>query len=124
MNAALSIFDMATDISMIVEFASQGEMGYAKSLGAMVGSTLAFELLVVYCQNRKGPTTKMIKESLIVLTIIKPGVDAHRVANGEDQAEYAVVSPELELTSTKVFEMVCESIPGTLLQVRRGAPPN
>jgi hypothetical protein len=39
-----------------------------------------------------------------------------RVANGKEQDEHAAVGSEMTLTLTRVFELACESIPGSILQ--------
>ncbi|GMI37358.1 hypothetical protein TeGR_g5104 [Tetraparma gracilis] len=54
---------------------------------------------------------------LIVLSGIAPGIHAKRVADGNEQAEHAAISPDMELTCTRCFELVCESIPGSVLQL-------
>jgi hypothetical protein len=54
---------------------------------------------------------------LIVMIGIAPGIHAMRVANGADQNEHSTISPDAELTLTRCLEMVCESIPGSVLQV-------
>jgi hypothetical protein len=60
----------------------------------------------------------MLKEMLIVLSGMKPGIDAMRVADGNEQAEHAAIDPDMELTFTRGLEIVCESIPGTLASAR------
>jgi hypothetical protein len=63
----------------------------------MVGLNVSFQLGYAWLQNRKGPKKEMAKEMLIVLSSLKPGVDAYRVANGYKQPAYATFSPEVEL---------------------------
>jgi len=53
---------------------------------------------------------------LIVLSGTKPGVDAMRVASGAEQSEYNAMDPAMELTVTRCLELVCEAIPGSILQ--------
>ena len=42
-----------------------------------------------------------------------------RVANGAEQSEFSSASPELELTFSRCFEMCFESVPGSVLQVKK-----
>jgi hypothetical protein len=98
---------------MIYTYATTGQQGTALSLAIMVGLCLVLQLFVVLGQTRKGPRRVMLKEILIVLSGTKPGIDAKRVADGNEQAEHAAAPPEMELTGTRSCELVCESIPGT-----------
>ncbi|GMI27225.1 hypothetical protein TeGR_g1033, partial [Tetraparma gracilis] len=116
-GAGLSTMDLFTDLYMIYTYATTGQQGTAKSLGIMVGVCLLGQQFVVWFQTRKGPRRVMLKEMLIVLSGMKPGVDAKRVAGGNEKGEHAAVDPDLELTYTRCMELFCESIPGTLLQL-------
>ena len=54
---------------------------------------------------------------LIVLFGIKPGVDAMRVASGQEQYEHSAFRRENEVEFIRGIELFAESIPGTLVQV-------
>ena len=117
MGAGLSILDMATDIFVIVRYMGKEETkGYGWSLLWMIVSSMMLQLLLVFVQN-KGKLWVMAKELLIVLTLMKPAVDAFRVASGHEMDELHTVDAKSELTGTKMIEMVSESIPGSLLQL-------
>jgi hypothetical protein len=97
-GAGLSIMDLFTDTSMINQYMNtpgQEEYGYA--LMAMVGGCLLSQLLVVGMNNRKGTKQQMAKEMLIVLTAVKPGVDAYRVAEGRSMPESNFLGCQEEL---------------------------
>ena len=112
-GAALSTIDMVTDVQVIVEYLNTpGKEAYAYPLMGMVGTCLFLQLILVWLQTRKASKAKMAKEMLIVLSGLKPGFDAYRVAKGAEQDVGAVFNPELEHVCTKSFEMVAESIPG------------
>ena len=64
----------------------------------------------------RGPRRVMVVEMLIVVSGTKPGVDAMRVASGAEQSEHNVADPMTELTVTRCSELVCEAIPGSILQ--------
>jgi len=117
MGAGLSILDMATDIFVIVGYMGKEETkGYGYSLLGMVVGSMVLQLLMVFLQNRKKPWT-MAKEMLIVVTAMKPAVDAFRVASGREMEEHHAFDAKIELVFTKGIEMFAESIPGSLLQL-------
>jgi hypothetical protein len=118
-GAGLSTMDLFSDMFMVYTYATTRQQGTALSLGIMVGLCLLGQLFLVWVQARKGPRRVMLKEMLIVLSGMKPGIDAMRVAGGKDPAEHAAVSPDVELTVTRCFELVCESIPGMLASSRK-----
>jgi hypothetical protein len=117
-GAGLSTMDLISDLYMIYTYATTDQQGTALSLAIMVGLCLLGQLFLVWVQTHKGPRRVMLKEMLIVLSGTKPGIDAKRVADGNEQAEHAAVNPEMELTTTRCFELVCESIPGTRASAR------
>ena len=76
------------------------------------------QLLIVWCQTTKGPKATMVKDMLYVVSAVKPGVDAWRVATGLDQSEHQVFTPKYELLFSKGGELVFEAIPGCVVQVQ------
>jgi hypothetical protein len=73
LGAGLSILDLASDINVIVLYNSTPEQqAFAVPLLGMILSGLALQLFVVYSQNRTKPM-RLLRESLIVLTGLKPG---------------------------------------------------
>jgi hypothetical protein len=117
-GASLSTMDLFTDIFMIYTYAATGKKGAALSLTVMVGLCFLGQLLIVWAQARKGPRRVMLKEMLIVLSGMKPGIDAKRVAEGNEHKKHAAMSPDMELAFTRSVEMAMEAIPGSLLQVK------
>jgi hypothetical protein len=59
----------------------------------------------------------VLKEALLVLSGFKPAIDAFRLISGTAAHPDELVTPSLELTFSKVAELVFESIPSCLLQV-------
>jgi hypothetical protein len=96
---------------------NEGQQGAALSLSIMVGLCLLFQLSNVWFNLRKGPMRVMLKEMLIVMSGIAPGIHAMRVANGADRSEHAAMDPEIELVFVRCIEMVFESVPGSVLQI-------
>jgi len=117
MGAGLSILDMATDIFVIMGYVGKEKTkGYGWSLLGMIVASMVIQLLMVFAQN-KGKPWVIAKEALIVLTAMKPAVDASRVVSGHEMEEHHAWDAKTELVFTKGIEMVCESIPGCLLQL-------
>ena len=117
MGTGLSILDMATDIFVIVGYmGDEKTKGYGWSLLWMIVGSMVLQLIVVFGQNRKKPWL-MAKEVLIVLTGLKPAVDCYRCCVGQEMEEHHAIDVMTELGTTKCAEMVCESIPGSILQL-------
>jgi hypothetical protein len=115
-GAGLSTLDLFTDLFMIYRYMTTGQQGTATSLAIMVGLCMLGQLLITFIQSRKSPTSVLLKEMLIVLTGVAPGVHAMRVTNAQEQAEHAVLSSDGMLGAMRAYEMVFESIPGSILQ--------
>jgi hypothetical protein len=115
-GAGLSTLDLITDLYMIYMYATTGQQGTALSLAIMVGLCISMQLLFCWMNTRKGSKRVMVREFLIVLSGLAPGVHAMRVANGTEQNQSAFVNPEMELVIARSMEMVFESCPGSVLQ--------
>ena len=117
MGAGLSITDMATDIFVTMGYMGEVETrGYGWSLLGMIVACMVCQLLIVFVQNKKKPLV-MAKEMLIVLTGLKPGYDCFKVVSGFAMCEHHAFDAKSELAITKGIEMVCESIPGCIIQM-------
>jgi hypothetical protein len=116
--ALLSIGDMLTDIMMIVQyFQTRSLWGYAwASLGSLL-TNLTFQAIGTFTQNRAKPWQRQLKEQFYVWSLVKPGVDAWRVASGAAHEEGQMMDAQTELTMNKSVELVAEAIPGTLIQL-------
>ncbi|GMI32162.1 hypothetical protein TeGR_g11318 [Tetraparma gracilis] len=115
-GAGLSTLDLITDLYMIYTYATTGQQGTALSLAIMVGLCMAIQLFLTWVQAHKGPKLVMLKEMLIVLTALAPGIHAMRVANGVDKNEYDSMDADIVLTAFRCAEMCFESCPGSVLQ--------
>jgi len=116
LGALLSIMDMLSDLWVITSYYAEGNNSGATALLAMILTSTAFQMIVVIGQNRKKSRWIMFREVMFVLTFVKPGVDAYRVATGYVD-EDATVNPLVEMALSKGCELAAESIPGSLLQV-------
>jgi len=111
LGAGLSISDLITDVFVIISYLNNGDTAQAYSLMAMVGLSIAIQLVIAFIQNRKKSKWLLIWEMLIVLSGLKPAVDAHRVATGYSD-ERNTFDPLMDMGLGKSTELACESIPG------------
>ncbi|GMI23406.1 hypothetical protein TeGR_g5115 [Tetraparma gracilis] len=120
LGASVSAADALSDAYMINEFFMLGDTSIAKGLLAMVGANVAWQAIIVYVQTqglKKKKWRTMLFEMLTVVTFVKPGIDAHRVASGAEQAPGAAFGPLAEMIYTKGGELAFEAIPGLVLQL-------
>ena len=117
MGAGLSIMDLLSDLSMVNLYFQNKEYETARNLLAMVCLCLLFQMILVFLNNRKAPRQVLAKELLIVLSGLKPGVDAARVASGDETKAYNIMGSRMELVTMRMVELSCEAIPGSILQV-------
>jgi hypothetical protein len=111
LGAGLSIMDMITDIFVIRDYLRIGDTTSAHTLMAMIGLSIVAQLILAYVQNRKKSKWVILRELLIVLSGLKPAVDAYRVAMGYED-ELSALEPLVEMSLGKGAELACESIPG------------
>ena len=115
LGAGVSAADGLSDAYMIKTFYDMGDTANAKGLLAMVGANLALQGLIVYgqCQGlKKNRWRTALFEMLTVVSFVKPGLDAYRVASGAEQLPGAAVNPLTEMVYTKAGELFFEAIPG------------
>ena len=110
--AGLSMFDFVTDIIMILDYYKTDQVREARMLLGMLGANLVMNMLQSYFQNRRIGWKAVAVDWLLVLSYLKPGVDAWKVASGAAHEEGAAFDPTFELTFCKGIELVTESIPG------------
>ena len=112
----MSIADMLSDLYNIVKMFLAGQSAAACALLALILASLLVQILVVVLQNSHRGPRKVAWEIFLVLSLFKAGIDAVRVARGEDQIAGCPFDPLTEMVICKVGEMVFESIPGAVLQ--------
>jgi hypothetical protein len=112
-GAGLSVFDLVSDVYMIVVFlGSEETRGVAHVNIACCALSLFWQLAIVGFVNKKRSWRRIARETLYVLLFIKPGIDAARVAAGNENDDgLAAMDPLQELALSKAVEMVLESIP-------------
>ncbi len=107
---------MASDINNIVGMLLAGRSTDAFVLLGMIALNLAVQALVVTLQNSHRGRRAVLWELGILFSLLKPGVDAARVAGGAERVEGAPLDPFMAMVCCKLIEMTFESIPGGLTQ--------
>jgi hypothetical protein len=115
-GAGLSILDMLSDINNIRALFLAGRSTDAFVLLGMIALNLALQSLVVTLQNSHRGLRAVLWELGVVFSLLKPGIDAARVAGGAERVEGAPLDPFVEMVICKMIEMTFESIPGGLAQ--------
>ncbi|GMI23643.1 hypothetical protein TeGR_g10659 [Tetraparma gracilis] len=120
LGAGLSLMDMVSDSIIIRDlFTTPGKGPFAKALLACLAFNIAWQVVIVLAQSyglKKNRLRTMLLESLAVVTFVKPGLDAWRVASGQEQQPGAIFSPLSEMAYSKGTEMFAEAIPGFVIQ--------
>ena len=105
LGSSLSVLDMTTDIVTIVNFYAEGRGGFARASIGMIALSLGLQVLMVRSQGRRRGAVHVCREVFIVLSTLKPAVDAYRVTVGEEKHKDDLVSPFAEMMLAKVAEM-------------------
>jgi hypothetical protein len=116
LGVAFSIGDMASDVVQIVAMLLAGQSLRAFALLAMIAINLAVQALTVIFQNAHLGLRAVLWELSMVFSLLKPAIDAVRVARGAEQVEGAPFRPFTEMMVCKCIEMTFESIPAGLAQ--------
>ena len=69
---------MGTDIFAVHMFTTQGKFGFAYATLATISVSMTIQLMVVLGQNSRKKKSFILRESLIVISCLKPAVDAYR----------------------------------------------
>jgi hypothetical protein len=115
-GAGFSFLDMVSDINNIRALFLAGRSTDAFVLLGMIALNLAVQALVVTLQNSHRGLRAVLWELGVVFSLLKPGIDAARVAGGAERVEGAPLDPFVEMVFCKLIEMTFESIPGWLAQ--------
>jgi hypothetical protein len=82
----------------------------------MIALNLAAQALLVVLQNSHRGWPTLLRELGILFSLLKPGIDAMRVAGGTERVEGAPVGQFAEMAFCKMSELSLEAIPGGLAQ--------
>jgi len=116
-GASLSTIDLITDILVSYTFYVNDMPTYFNLTAGMVLGNLLMQLMFVYIQYYKLGLKAVVKESIPVITCLKPTVDAYRVAQGVEQRSDTAVDPMMEMTAMRTIELFAEAIPGVIIQL-------
>jgi hypothetical protein len=116
LGAFFSIGDMASDAVQIVALFLAGQSLRAFALLTMIVLSLAVQALTVILQTAHRGRRAVLWELSIVFSLLKPAIDAVRVAGGIERVAGAPFEPLDEMVICKLSEMTFESIPGGLAQ--------
>ena len=87
-GALLSTTDLITDIYMTITFFNtEGQEGYGSINAWLIGLTLICQINLSYILNKKS-TSHFFKDTLYILTGVKPAVDAYRVVSGAEKEDH------------------------------------
>lgn len=82
---------------MVSEFFGAEESRFAIATLVIIGLNVMLQLSIVLAQNFNRGKRVMIRESLFVLTFVKPGVEVYSVVAGQKRAVYSMFDPKTEL---------------------------
>jgi hypothetical protein len=116
MGAGLSFADMISDLYSIVNMLQTGHAIGAYGMIGLLSASLVVQLLVAIIQNKHRGSRAVAEEVFLVLLLIKPGVDASRVASGSEQIAGAPLDTFTEMAIGKFIEIAFEAAPGAALQ--------
>jgi len=115
-GACLNMLDVVSDINVIIFYLqTEGQQAFGWALLGMILLCLVLQLGVVYVQNRRNPMY-MWREVFIVLSFMKPPVDAYRVATEVKMEPHHAFDVKTEQYLNKCIEVFAESIPGSTLR--------
>jgi hypothetical protein len=116
-GATLSLVDMGSDCFMFEQFYSDEEYYAAYGILFTICANMALQLLIVFTQNNKMGWRRMATEVLVTILCLKPAVDAVRFAKNDEKDKNLTMSIEMEASSSKLVEVVLESIPSSIIQM-------
>ena len=117
-GAVTSMIDLFTDVYVTTMFwGSEDQLGYFQASLASLLLSICLQLMVVFVQNKKLGTMKILLESTPILMGFKPAIDAFRVSQGEQREAGQTFDALSEMTFMKGIEMFAEAIPGVIIQL-------
>jgi hypothetical protein len=114
-GALISIGDMVSDIVQLISLFLAGQSAVAYAYLGLILMNVVFQLLIVFLQTSHRGWHTIAWEVFLVVSLLKPGVDAARVAGGEEHVPGAPMDPLTEMCISKVGEVLFEALPCLLL---------
>jgi hypothetical protein len=98
-------------------FTTETQQVYFQASIISLATSVILQLLIVWIQNRKLGTFRVLKESVPILLGFKPAVDAYRVAKGVRMEAQQTLETMAEMTYIKGIELFAEAIPSVIIQI-------
>jgi len=117
--AAFSLFDVISDIYTIAYFYRKDLTETAQLMTALVVLSLFLQLLVVFVTHHRDKRI-MMNEMIGTVTFTKPAFNKFRVLTNAKPFKHTILPQVSEMMIYKIAEMISESIPMTVIQVREG----
>jgi len=99
---------MVTDLIMVFEYSGKGKASFAMATLACIGLNISLQSASTYFQRQERSASQHLKEQLFVWTLVKPGVDAWRVASDSEVRIYEERSEKLTTQSLATNERTNE----------------
>ena len=115
-GACLSVADVSTDIYAVRMFFRTGYPWFAWANLSLLIVAVSLQLLLAYLQNVKAGRAAVAYESAVVLSLLKPAIDAYRLASGHRQGPRKLFSLLNEINYSRLIDMTAESLPSAVLQ--------
>jgi hypothetical protein len=114
--AGFSLLDVSSDVYSVSSAYSQGSTDLGSALLSTIILSNAAQIFVVCVNNRHRGVRRLAQEICFVLCGFKPFVDTTRLL-GNVVYVGALASIAIERVCCEVIEMVCEAIPGAIIQI-------
>ena len=114
-SAGMSLADIFTDIYMANLYWQQKRTSFFLCQIGFLMTTFCIQMVGIIMQNHSNPK-QLVIEMLLLVTCLKPSVDAYNVCTGKEKRADMVMSHHNHLVSMKFAELLGESIPGSIFQ--------
>ncbi|GMI42566.1 hypothetical protein TeGR_g11948 [Tetraparma gracilis] len=115
-GSGISMIDLWSDVNVVYVYFQEGQEGFARAMVLMISASIFVQVLICIMQKGKESWRELVKDITIVALGLKPGVDALRLLTENKQGEHAKMDAKTELVATKLAELLCEAVPGCVLQ--------
>jgi hypothetical protein len=113
--AVLTYMDLGSDLYQFFSYSSTGQAFFANATLAIFGVSMLVQLIIAIVQEHRSPPAALTG-ALLVISFLKPALDARRVVDGTGIQAHQYMPPTMENLISKVGEVAFESTPQALLQ--------
>ncbi|GMI02300.1 hypothetical protein TrVE_jg14138 [Triparma verrucosa] len=115
--ASISLVDIMSDLVMILVFFAEGRTNFAVTLLIFLSITMLLHGIITVLQNYGVGAKQTMLQVLLTLSGFKPVYEAYQVGTAADVMPGQKLSPEVEMTASRVIELFSENIPATFIQI-------